>query len=326
MSAPQHETFLRGKKPRWIRWLGAIMLGLLCLVGLLADLIASDLPLLLRFQQRFYLLPAVTNPPALRQYDNLRLRHEMSAADWALFPLCAYGPYQHPPLLQPPPAPPHADHWLGTDDRGRDLCARVVHGTRTSLSIGVGATVLALVIGLIFGVCGGYYGGLLDGALNRITEIVLSFPTLFLVVALMALTEQSSLIGLVLVLGLTRWTGIARLVRAEVLRLRALDFISGLRVIGASDLRILLVHLLPNAMAPAWVSSVFCMAGAIVFESALTFLGFGAPPPTASWGEILSQANRHPTAWWLMLFPTGLLMGTLLLLNALADRARACLP
>jgi peptide/nickel transport system permease protein len=286
---------------------GMVLLAALGLMALCADLLASDLPVALRWRGETYVLPSLTRPAKLLAYDNHRLRREMKASDWAWFPLCEFGPEQQPPILQPPPASPGQGHWLGTDDRGRDVFARLVHGSRASLAVGLLAVALYVLIGLFLGLVAGYHRGWVDLVVSRVIELGLTFPAFFLILTVMALLGRSSIWTMALVIGLTRWTGVARLVRAEVLRLRELDFVAAARVSGASSSRILLRVLLPHALGPVLVNATFGVASVILVESALSFLGFGTPPPTASWGEVLGQAYENPQAWWLVLFP-GLLL------------------
>ncbi|MHB8874277.1 MAG: ABC transporter permease, partial [Myxococcaceae bacterium] len=210
------------------------------------------------------------------------------------------------PRLTAPPWAPDREHPLGTDEVGRDVLARLVHGARVSLSVGFVAVALYVLIGLIVGALAGYYGGVVDAVVSRITEVMMTFPTFFFILAVLGLMRVRTIYPIMLVLGLTRWTDVSRLVRAEVLRLKTLEYVQASRALGASDLRIITRHLLPNAMGPVLVAATFGVAGAILIESSLSFLGFGVPPPAASWGELLSQAHRyvtHPGAWWLTLYP-----------------------
>ena len=198
---------------------------------------------------------------------------------------------------------PTGQHWLGTDDSGRDVLSRMIHGSRVSLSVGFVAVGIALVIGILLGALAGYFGGWVDHVISRLIEILLTIPTFFLIIAIIAFLPQS-IYNIMIVIGLTGWTGIARFVRAEFLKLKQLDFIMASRALGASHARIILLHMLPNAMAPVLVSAVFGIAGAILTESSLSFLGFGVPPPTPSWGDILSQSRDYiEFAWWLTVFP-----------------------
>ncbi|MEM5787809.1 MAG: ABC transporter permease [Syntrophobacteraceae bacterium] len=219
----------------------------------------------------------------------------------ALWPPVTFSPTEYD-LLEYLSAP-DATHWFGTDDSGRDVLSRMIHGARISLSVGFVAVGIALVIGIFLGALAGYFGGWTDIIISRIIEIMLTIPTFFLIIAIIAFLPQS-IYNIMVVLGITGWTGVARFVRAEFLKLKQLDFITALRALGASNRRIIFLHMLPNAMAPVLVSAVFGIAGAVLTESSLSFLGFGVPPPTPSWGDILSQSRDYiEFAWWLTVFP-----------------------
>jgi len=220
---------------------------------------------------------------------------------------------------------PSRGHLLGTDDLGRDILSRMIHGARVSLTVGFVATVIALVIGSLLGALAGYYGGSADWIVSRVIEIVLCFPFLFLVLGIVALFKPS-MMTLMIALGLTSWTSEARYVRGEFLRIRDLEFAQAARASGARDARIIFRHLLPNALAPVIVSASFGVAVAILTESALSFLGLGVPLPTASWGSMLSQAYEHiEYAWWLILFPGLAIFSTVASFNLIGERFREAL-
>lgn len=222
-------------------------------------------------------------------------------------------------------APPGRGHLLGTDDLGRDILSRMIHGARVSLTVGLFATAIALVIGSLFGALAGYYGGSADWIVSRVIEIVLCFPFLFLVLGIVALFKPS-MYTLMIALGLTSWTSEARYVRGEFLRIRDLEFAQAARASGARDARIIFRHLLPNALAPLIVSASFGVAVAILTESALSFLGLGVPLPMASWGSMLSQAYEHiEYAWWLILFPGLAIFSTVASFNLIGERFREAL-
>jgi peptide/nickel transport system permease protein len=217
---------------------------------------------------------------------------------------------------------PSCEHWLGTDDLGRDVLARMIHGARISLLIGFTATAISLLVGSFFGALAGYYGGAVDWCVSRLIELVLCFPFLFLVLGIVALFRPSVL-TLVVALGLTSWTTEARYVRGEFLRIRDLDYAVAARASGARDGRIIVRHLLPNAIAPVLVSATFGVAWAILMESALSFLGLGVSLPTATWGSILTVAEQHiDTAWWLVVFPGVAIFLTVASFNIVGDRFR----
>jgi peptide/nickel transport system permease protein len=221
--------------------------------------------------------------------------------------------------------PPGRGHLLGTDDLGRDILARMIHGARVSLSVGFVATAISLIVGSLLGALAGYYGGAADWIVSRVIEVVLCFPFLFLVLGIVALFKPS-IYTIMIALGLTSWTSEARYVRGEFLRIRDLEFAQAARASGARDARIIFRHLLPNALAPVLVSASFGVAVAILTESALSFLGLGVPLPTASWGSMLSQAHEHiDYAWWLILFPGVAIFTTVAAFNLVGERFREAL-
>jgi len=218
---------------------------------------------------------------------------------------------------------PSAAHPFGTDDLGRDLLARVVTATPISLAIGLVAAAVSLGIGFAVGATAGYFGGVVDLALSRLVEVMLCFPVLFLLLALAAVLPPSPL-TVIAAIGFTTWAGDARYARSEILRIRELDYARAAKVMGASTPRILVRHLLPNALPPLIVSAAFGVGWAILAEAALSFLGVGLPAPAVSWGGILSSApNWIQEAWWIALFPGLALFLTVGAYNLLAEGLRA---
>lgn len=219
-------------------------------------------------------------------------------------------------------AGPESRHLLGTDELGRDVLARMIHGARVSLTVALVATAAAVVVGTLLGALAGYFGRGVDWAISRLIEIFLCFPLLFLVLGIVALFRPS-LWTVVVALALTSWTTQARLMRAEVLRIRDLDYAEAARATGAGHTRILLRHLVPNAIAPILVSASFGVADAVLAESALSFLGLGVQVPMPSWGGILSSAREHAgQAWWLVVFPGLAIFLTVIAFNLVGDRLR----
>lgn len=217
---------------------------------------------------------------------------------------------------------PSFDHWFGTDDLGRDVLSRMIFGSRVSLSVGFVAVSIYVAIGIFLGALAGYYGGWIDVVISRFIEVMICFPTFFLILTVLAFVGPS-IYNIMIVIGITQWTGIARLIRGEFLKLREREFVLAAKQSGAKDLRIIFQHLLPNALAPVLVSASFGVASAILTESALSFLGFGVPPGTPSWGAILSGSRPYmEVAWWLTLVPGFAIFITITVYNLVGEGLR----
>jgi len=215
--------------------------------------------------------------------------------------------------------PPSNEHLMGTDELGRDVFSRFAYGTRISLSVGIIAVLIRVIIGILVGAVAGYYGGIVDAVLMRFVDVMLTFPTLFLLLALVAFLEPS-IFTVMGVIGATTWMGLSRLIRAEVLSLRERGFVESSKALGSSSTRIMLRHILPNAMAPVIVSAILGVAGAILAESSLSFLGLGVPPPVPSWGSIISDGKDNlDIAPWLSFFPGVAILLTVLGFNLIGD-------
>jgi peptide/nickel transport system permease protein len=242
-------------------------------------------------------------------------------AAFKLLPPIPYSPIESTPDAF---SPPSWKHPCGTDSTGRDIAARMLHGARTSLSIGFIAQSIALLVGVTLGGLAGYYRGWLDIGVCRFIEIMDCFPPLLLILVAISLFEsQNNMFYIMAVIGLTSWTGLARLVRGEFLRLSSQPFPQAAQALGASDFRVIVRHLLPNALGPILVSATFGVASAILIESSLSFLGFGMQAPTPSWGDILSDARRYiDFAWWLAFFPGLAILITIMSYNFVGEGLR----
>jgi ABC-type dipeptide/oligopeptide/nickel transport systems, permease components len=217
---------------------------------------------------------------------------------------------------------PCAEYLFGTDKTGRDLFARMLYGARVSLWIGLVSVGISASIGLTLGLLAGYFKGIVDECIMRFVDVMLCFPTFFLILAVIAFLEPS-LVNIMIVIGLTSWMNVARLVRAETLSLRERDFVHAARLSGAGTARILLRHILPNAIAPVLVAATLGVAGAILVESGLSFLGIGVQHPLPSWGNILIEGKQTlGIAWWLSLFPGLAILITVLGYNLLGEGLR----
>jgi len=218
---------------------------------------------------------------------------------------------------------PSASHWCGTDELGRDICSRLIYGARISMLVGSSVVTLSLALGLVIGSVAGYYGGRIDRFINVVVmNAFLSFPGILLAIAFVAF-RGPGIFNLVLALSLGGWVGYARLVRAQVLATREKEFVEAARALGATDARVIIRHILPNIIQPVIVQAAIGMAGAILAEATMSFLGLGVPPPTASWGTMLNDARAHLfDASHLVLFPAVAVMLAVLSFNFIGDALR----
>ena len=220
---------------------------------------------------------------------------------------------------------PSPQHVLGTDQLGRDVFSRMLYGSRISLSVGFVAVAISILIGILVGALAGYYGGWTDSLLMRFVDIMICFPSFFLILTVVALLGPS-LVKVMFVIGITSWMGTSRFVRAEFLSLRERDFVQAAKALGVKDLRIIYRHILPNALAPVFVTATLDVATAILVEAGLSFLGFGAQPPAPSWGNILTEGRTYIfDAWWLTIFPGFAILITVLSFNLLGEGLRDAL-
>lgn len=306
--------------------LALAMLGGLLAVAVFAPLLANDRPLVASVRGELHFPafasyvgdrgPAPDGTPWKQWWSKLS-----GDGDWAVMPPCPFGPGEVD--ADNIGSRPHLAHPLGNDDTGRDVLARLVHGTTTALLIGLGAVLLAFAIGVPLGAIAGYRGGWIDVLVSRLIEVFVCFPALFLVLAVSAFLGGST-IAVIVVLGVVYWTAFARIVRGELLSLREREFVAAARGTGVGVVRLLLVHLLPCTRGPVLVTAAFLVANAIVVESTLSFLGVGIGLQGASWGAMLAQGRLHATdgLWHLWVFPAAALIVAVCTCHALADRWR----
>jgi peptide/nickel transport system permease protein len=217
---------------------------------------------------------------------------------------------------------PSSQHFMGTDGLGRDVFSRMLYGARISLMVGFVAVGIATAIGIVLGAIAGFYRGWVDTVIMRLVDVMLSIPTFFLILAVIAFLTPS-IWNIMIVIGLTSWMGVTRLVRAEFLSLRNREFVLAAQALGAKDARLIFTHLLPNSLTPIIVSSILGIASAVLVESGLSFLGLGVQAPQASWGNILTDGKEYiQFAWWLSLFPGLAILITVLGYNLLGDGLR----
>ena len=301
---------------RRVGFAGLLVAALLAMLAIIADLVASDLPILCKFRGSVYVLPNVTRPRALESLDRGSLARD---AEWLVQPLVAHGPRDTgSPLLSP-----RAGHPFGTDEHGRDVLARIVHGTRGYLSFALAAVVASLALGALLGAVAGLFGGPTDALVSRVVESVSAFPPLVLVLGIQAAVPHPTLLTLFLAIALTRWPEIARLVRGEVLHATTRDYVLAARALGASPLRILHRHIAPNVRAPLVVAAAVGIGAVVLTEASLDFLHVGFDSAAhPSWGETMSQFRDAPGAWWLLVFPGAVLVATIIAYNLMGEALR----
>jgi len=322
--------FLRQSPGYWSLWIFSVLFAL----SLFAEVLSNDKPLIVNFQGSLY-FPIVKNYSERQfggdfdteaDYTDPYVKRLLSEGDnWALYPLNTYSFNTINYFTeQPNPAPPSAENLLGTDDRGRDVFARLIYGFRISVLFAAVLTVIGVFLGVVAGAVQGYFGGRLDLTMQRLIEIWGSMPELYLLIIFASLFEPSLLL-LIVLLSLFGWMGLADYVRAEFLRGRGLDYVRAAKALGDSNRSIMFRHLLPNSLTPVITFLPFRISGAILALTSLDFLGLGVPPSTPSLGELLSQGKENIEAWWLSLSTFTVLVGTLVLLIFIGEALREAL-
>jgi peptide/nickel transport system permease protein len=300
-------------------------------IAILADVLANDKPLFAVYKGTVYF-------PVFKQYladlGISRWSQDLVMADWndlqksgdiknAVWPPIKYSESDED--LANTLSPPSSAHLLGTDGIGRDVLAGMIHGSRIALSIGFVSMSFAIIIGVILGAFAGFYGGWVDNIISRAIEVVLTLPTFFLIITIVAMVQQGSVWLIMILIGVTSWPGIARYTRGEFLRIRNMEFVSAASALGFKNSRIILRHVLPNSLAPVLISAAFGIAGAILIEATLSFLGFGVPPTVVTWGSVLNDARNDIHAWWLAVFPGFAIFLAVVAYNLVGDGLRDAL-
>ncbi len=305
----------------------------LLFIFIFADFIANDKPIIMRYEGKTYF-------PVFREYgvkylgmtwqdlfksQQFKILNEtFQDGDWAIYPPIPYSQteYNLPEQLQPP----SWRHPFGTDELGRDVMSQMVHGARVSLLVGFVAVAIYVAIGVILGALAGFYGGWIDIIIQRMIEVMITFPRMFLIITIVAVIEVQSIINIMIILGLTGWTGVARFTRGEFLKVKNEEFVVAAKALGFNDFRTIFRHVLPNTLTPVLVTATFGVAAAILIESGLSFLGFGAPPEQATWGSLLSSArDMLPSGWWLTTFPGLAIFITVTVYNLVGEGLRDAL-
>ena len=330
---PSKRAWLRFKRHR-MGFASLVLFVVMTVLSLGAELISNDKPLLARYDGRWF-VPLVQNLPETvfggdfdtptDFLDPFIQGQFAKPGNWAIYPI---NPYHHSTLnyfaKEPNPSGPSADNWLGTDDRGRDVLARLIYGFRVSVLFALALTVVGTVLGIVTGAIQGFFGGKTDLAFQRFIEIWSAMPELYLLIIFAAVFDPS--VGLLLILlSLFGWMGLSDYVRAEFLRNRQLDYVRAAKALGLSPWAIIRRHVLPNSMTPVVTFLPFRMSAAILALTSLDLLGLGVPPGTPSLGELLAQGKTNIDAWWISLSTFLVLVGTLLLLTFMGDALRDAL-
>lgn len=308
-------------RKRRLAMVALIYIIFLSIVGVCAPLIAGTRPIVCKYKGQIY-FPCLAYfnsrwEPGIFFKDKFRQQYvknltKKDPKSWAIWPLVYQDPYRRVKENEWPGQPenkfgvegsPDKVSLMGTDQQGWDVFAQLVHGTTIALLVGFVSMGIAAAIGMTIGALGGYFGGWIDMLTSRVTEVVMCVPSLILILAMIAILEKTTIWHIMAIIGVTSWTSIARLTRAEFLKLRESEFVTAARAIGVGEIRIMYRYILPNALAPILVPITFGIASAILIESSLSFLGVGPPPPNPSWGTLLNSGRTNLQMWWLIFFP-----------------------
>ncbi|HOJ64580.1 MAG TPA: ABC transporter permease subunit [Spirochaetota bacterium] len=306
-------------------WISLLILTVFYIISLFSELLVNDKPLIIKYNNKIYLFAAYrfysdktfggkydTEADYKKLKDSQQFKNNKD--NFMIFPIIPYGPYKDDleNLKGYPPTPPDFKHILGTDDRGRDVFARLLYGFRVSMTFSILLLIFEILIGVIVGGIQGYLGGIVDITLQRIIEILSSLPFLYIVI-LLGHTIGKGFIMLIVVISIFNWIGLSYYIRAEFLRIKQFQFVEAAKSMGSSHVRILFSEILPNALTPIISFTPFSLIAGISILSSLDFLGFGLPAPTPSWGELIRQGTENLNCYWLSVFPFVALFLTLLL-------------
>ena len=324
MTKRRIRAFRKRKSAYW----SLIIFTIIFITGMLSELVANDKPYFMKYNGKLYFplfknyhpFEFGINNRMVMNYTRFIAAHPEGTT--AIFPPIRWSPYTINKNVPEFPSPPTKLNWMGTDDRGRDVCTRIIYGFRVSMLYALGVWILSYLLGIVFGAIQGYLGGRIDFFGQRIIEIYTAIPYFFLLIILISIFQPS--VGLLIILSsFFGWVGISYYVRAEFLRLRKFEYVEACRALGMRTRKIIFQQILPNALNPVITFSPFAIAGGIMGLAGLDFLGFGVAPPTASWGELLNQGKRYfTTAWWLATYPSVALFVTLSLLNLIGEGVR----
>lgn len=328
--SPRQRAWQRFRRNRLGYW-SLILFVVIFVLSLCAEVLSSDRPLVVRYKGEYYfpifkVYPETTfdgDFPTRTDYLDPFIRERITThGNFAVFPVNQYS-YDSLNYFakEPNPAPPSSENWLGTDDRGRDVLARLIYGFRVSVLFGMALTIIGVLVGTLTGALMGFFGGRFDLFSQRAIEIWSSMPELYLLIIFASIFEPS-LALLIILLSLFGWMGLSDYVRAEFYRNRSLDYVKAARALGLSNVQIMWRHILPNSLTPVITFLPFRMSAAILALTSLDFLGLGVPPTTPSLGELLAQGKGNLDAWWISLSTFAVLVITLLLLTFMGDALR----
>jgi microcin C transport system permease protein len=328
MQVFQTRQIERFKKHRLGLWSLRILL-FFTFIAIFAPFFANNRPIMMKYDGRLYFPVVQTLTPQHLQIDTVfaeidfRSLKNSPKLGFSIWPLIPFHPNEHDKTPSSYPSPPDLSHWLGTDNQGRDVAARLIYGLRNSLAFTVLVWFFSFLLGAIVGSFQGYLGGVFDFLVQRFIEVMSSVPSFFLMIIIASLVKPNLIILAILSVVIGGWISISYYLRAEFLKLRNLEFVEAARAQGVSRVRIIFRHILPNSLNPIVTFTPFKLTAGITGLAGLDYLGFGLPPPSASWGELLNQAQKHfDHAWWLALYPSLALVLTLLLLNFIGEAAR----
>jgi microcin C transport system permease protein len=308
---------------------GVVAILVLCFFSFSAEFWSNSRPVLMRYQGEVH-VPVVReiHPSELGIADAVVVNYrelKFENGDWAIWPINPWDPFESNTRVERYPSPPSLENWFGTDDRGRDIFARLLYGFRYSISFAVVVWALTVAGAIVIGGAMGYFGGRVDLVGQRLVEILSTIPVFFLLIILVA-TFDPSLGLLILITSLFSWIGLSYYVRGEFLKNRKMDFVESARSLGASHMRLIFKHVLPNSLVPVITFSPFILSSDVLRLASLDYRGFGLKPPTPSWGELLNQAQKNfTTAWWLSVYPGVALFITLVLLAMIGEGVRTAM-
>lgn len=313
-------------KKRKTSFISLWLLILFTLLSLTAEIFANSKPLLLKYQGSYY-FPVLKSyhPDQFKITDSMVVNYRklnLKEGDWAIWPPVQWDPFESNEKVETYPSPPTKDNLMGTDDRGRDILTRLIYGHRYGMTYAFFVWMITVIIGSTLGGIMGYFGGAVDIVGQRVVEVLSTVPQFFLLIILISILKPSIPL-LIFISSLFGWIGISYYIRGEFLKNRKKEFVESAIALGASTKRIIFVHILPNSLAPIITFAPFAISADIVGLASLDYLGFGLTPPTPSWGELLSQAQKNFTiAWWLAVYPSLALFSVLTLLSMIGEGVR----